>query len=208
MARALAADARTLLDLGTGGGERLSAIVRDSRTRSVATEEWHGNAPVAHRTLHPLGADVVRCSSLVLPFASAAFDLVLDRHEALEPAEVARVLTAGGIVLTQQVGPDNWPELRPYFPEKTAFGNHFDTYQRGLRDSGLILDDVRWHDDTVAFERLSDLVFMLLVAPWEAPTFDPDTDVDRLIALEDALRRPAGIALTEPRYLIRAHKPR
>ena len=55
--------------------------------------------------------------------------------------------------------------------------------------------------------RLSDLVFMLLVAPWEAPGFDPERDVDTLIAIEDALRREEGIVLTEPRYLIRAHKP-
>jgi SAM-dependent methyltransferase len=207
MAAGLVREAERLVDLGTGGGERLALIIHGTSARVIATEEWHVNAPVAYRRLRPLGVPVVRCSSLALPFGSASFDLVLDRHEALEPAEVARVLAPRGVVLTQQVGPHNWPELRRFFPRKTDFGDHFHDYQRGFRDAGLTIDDVRWHDDTVAFERLSDLVFMLLVAPWEAPGFDPERDVDTLIAIEDALRREEGIVLTEPRYLIRAHKP-
>ncbi|HEX5479861.1 MAG TPA: methyltransferase domain-containing protein [Dehalococcoidia bacterium] len=207
MAGELVRGASRVLDLGTGGGERLAVIILGSTARVVATEEWQLNAPVAYRRLRPLGVPVVRCSSLAVPFAGASFDLVLDRHEALDPAEVARLLAPGGVVLTQQVGPHNWPELTPYFPEKVIFEDHFELYQGGFRDNGLAIDDVRWHDGTVAFERLSDLVFMLLVAPWEAPGFDPGRDVDRLIEIEDALRREQGIVLTEPRYLIRAHKP-
>jgi SAM-dependent methyltransferase len=122
LARDAVAGAERVLDLGTGGGEVLSSVVAGSASRCVATEEWVVNAPVAQRRLSPIGVDVVRCNSLRLPLRDGSFDLVLDRHEALQPAEVARVLRGGGRVITQQVGSDSWPELRRFFPRKTDFG--------------------------------------------------------------------------------------
>ena len=56
---ALAGDSRTMLDMGTGGGEALSRLpVRASRT--VATEAWPPNVPVAGRRLLPLGTPVIQ----------------------------------------------------------------------------------------------------------------------------------------------------
>jgi hypothetical protein len=193
--------------IAPGGGERLAEIVADLSCRVVATEEWHVNAPVATRRLRPLGIGVLHCSSLCLPLRDASVDLVLDRHEALEPAEVARVLAAGGAVVTQQVGPDNWPELRRFFPRKTDFGDHYREYQLGFADAGLVVTDARWHEERVAFASLADVCFMLAVAPWFIEGFDPEREVDQLIALEDAHRTPNGIVLTEMRYLIVARKP-
>ncbi len=207
LARAAVATAERVLDLGTGGGEVLSRTIAGLSARCVATEEWAVNAPVARDRLAPMGVDVVRCDSLRLPFRDAAFDIVLDRHEALEPAEVARVLRASGQAITQQVGPDNWPELRRFFPRKTEFGDHFSAYQRGFADAGLVVDDARWHEERVAFADLGDIVYMLLVAPWEVPAFDPAADLEALLALDDALRTDQGIVLTETRYIIRAHRP-
>lgn len=207
LAREAARGARSIADLGTGGGERFAAIIDGVRARAVATEEWHINAPVAHARLRPLGADVVRADSLRLPFAAEAFELVLDRHEALEPAEVARVLMPGGAVITQQVGPNEWPELRRFFPEKAVFPDHFNIYQRGFRDAGLVIDDARWHERRAAYATLGDVVFMMLVTPGDFPEFEPDREIDRLLAMKDALGTPDGIELTEMRYIIRARKP-
>ena len=205
LAREAMLAAGRVLDLGTGGGEVLSRVIAGSGVRCVATEEWVVNAPVARDRLAPVGADVVRCDSLRLPLRGATFDLVLDRHEALDPAEVARVLRAGGHVITQQVGPDNWPELRRFFPRKTEFGDHFNAYQRGLAGAGLVVDDARWHEERVAFDELGDIVYVLLVAPWDVPDFDPVGEIDTLLALDDAFRTDQGIVLTETRYIIRAH---
>jgi hypothetical protein len=54
-----AAGARRMLDMGTGGDEFLSRLgVRSPRT--VATEGWPPNVPVAGRRLRPLGIPVVQ----------------------------------------------------------------------------------------------------------------------------------------------------
>ena len=207
LARARASAAGALLDLGTGGGEVLSRVVAGLAARVVATEGWAVNAPVARGRLAPLGAEVVRCSSLRLPFPDASFDLVLSRHEALDPAEVARVLRAGGQVVTQQVGHDDWSELWPYFPDRTVFEDHFRAYADGLRAAGLAVRATR-HYRKVAFGSLGDLLYILLLAPWWLPDFRPARDVDTLAALEDALRTDDGIVVTESRYLLVAEKSR
>ncbi len=197
----------SILDLGTGGGEVLSRIVAGLPARVIATEEWHVNAPIAAARLLPLGTEVVRADALRLPFVAASFDLVLDRHEALAPEEVGRVLAPGGVIVTQQVGHDDWPELRRFFPRKATFEDHFRTYQRGFVAAGLSVEDARWHEERVAFATLGDLVYMLLLTPWFIPGFDPAAEIDELLALEDALRTDDGIVLSEMHYIIVARRP-
>lgn len=206
--RRCAVDARTALDLGTGGGERLADLRPALPSRVIATEEWHINAPVARARLAPLGVDVVRCDSLRLPFADGCVDLVLSRHEALDPAEVVRVLAPGGVVVTQQIEADAWPELRRFFPRMTTFGDHFTAYRDGFRAGGLEITTAQRHARRQTFATLGDLVFMLLIAPWTIPEFDPlGQDLDALLALEAELGTAGGITLSEGRYLLVARSP-
>jgi SAM-dependent methyltransferase len=207
IAREYARNSRRVVDLGTGGGEALSRIASGVAARFIATEEWHVNAPVARDRLRPLGIDVLRASSLHLPIADTAVDLVLDRHEELAPRECARILRAGGAVVTQQCGPDNWREFRDFFPRAMVFEDHYDTYPEELVAAGLEIVRHERHEYRVAFRSLGDVVFMLLTAPWTVPDFDPERDIDALLALEDALTAEEGIVMTETRYLLIARKP-
>ncbi len=205
LARDYAGRAERVLDLGTGGGEVLSRIAAGLPARFTATEEWHVNAPVARDRLKPLGIDLLRCSSLSLPFRDATFDLVLSRHEALEPAEVARLLPPGGRVVTQQVGHQHLSELRSFFPRITDFGDHYVAYSLGFEKAGLSVHGQK-HSWKVAYATLGDLVFLLLVAPWTIPDFDPEDEIDTLLAVEDAYGTAEGIVLTEHRYLMVAER--
>jgi SAM-dependent methyltransferase len=207
LVRAYAAHATAILDLGTGGAEFFERVTRGVSARIVATEAWRVNAPLARARLAPSGGRVVRASAESgLPFRAAAFDLIVARHEALDPADVARILRPGGLVVTQQVGSENWSELARHFPRRADFGDHLASYRDAFRTAGLEVE-VRSHEWKVAYETLGDFVFMLLVAPWEIPDFDPVRDVDALLALDDDLRRPHGIEVTFSRYLIVARKP-
>src|SRR5215207_4818307 len=105
-----------LLDMGTGGGEWLSNL-EHRPARTVATESWPPNIPLAGQRLRPLGIDVVGVTGAPdnvaqdrkpedghLPFADGSFHLICNRHESYLPSEVARVLAPSGRFLTQQVG--------------------------------------------------------------------------------------------------------
>lgn len=200
IARAHARRSRALLDLGTAGAERLARIVEGLPVPVVSTEEWIVNAPIAARRLAPRGGRVVRSNAWQLPFRDASFDLVLSRHEGLGPEDVLRVLRSGGSVVTQQVDQSHWHELSGFF-RMQDFGDHFSRYADAFRAAGLRVTTAR-HEQPVAYASLADIVFLLLVAPWHVPGFDPERDIDALLALEDAQRTPDGIVLTESRYLI------
>lgn len=206
-ARELAGGASQVVDLGTGGGEVFARILAGSQCRAVATEGWAPNAAVAARRLGPMGVPVVHVSNLALPFAAERFDLVLDRHEELAPAEVARVLRPGGRALTQQVHPDYHAELRAFFPRMTVFERHDVTYPRGFAAAWLEVVDLRHHSRRVAYRQLGHLVYFLVAAPWTIPDFDLDADLEALLAVEQQLGGPDGIELTDPRYLLEARKP-
>lgn len=203
----LVSSANSILDLGTGGGERFGELLRGYEGRAVATEEWAVNAPIAAGHLSPHGAEVVRCSSLALPFADSSFDLVLARHEELDPAEVARVLFPHGTALTQQV----WNihhELARFIPRRTDFGDHFRRFQEGFHAAGLDVLDAREHFAAVAYESLGEYVYMLCIAPWEVPDFDPlGRDLEALLDLERELTTTDGLVLTEGSYIIEARRP-
>jgi SAM-dependent methyltransferase len=193
------AEAGVVLDLGTGGGEVLSRVLRGSAARAFATEWWHVNAPVAASRLHPR-ARVVRASSLELPFAADTFDLVLSRHEEISPAEVARVLRSGGRFLTQQVVHDVWRELREVFPDMTRFPDHYREYREGLRDAGMQVEHAREFRRSVRFWDLGHLVYHLAAAPWTIPGFSVETHLEGL----EALARRDPLVLTEGFYLLQA----
>jgi SAM-dependent methyltransferase len=199
--------ATSAVDLGTGGGEFFAARLAAYSGRAVATEAWGPNVPVAAQRLAPLGVPVVHADSLRLPFAAAAFDLVLDRHEELAPAEVARVLRPGGTVLSQQVHPDEHAELRAYFPRMAVYEPHHETYPAGFQAAGLSLVTLAHHTQPVAYRHIGELAYLFLVAPWMVPGFDLEADLEALIAVDRDLRGPHGIALSYRRYLLEARKP-
>lgn len=207
-ARGLAASARTVLDMGTGGGEVFADILEGFTGLAVATEPWTPNVAVAARRLAPFGAQVVHVSSLALPFVESCFDLVVNRHEELDPADVARVLAPGGRVLTQQIHPDYHAELREFFPRMADFAPHDMLYPAGFAAAGLQIVDVRRHDRPVAYRRLGELVYELVAAPWTIPDFDVEADLDALLDVEAKLGRAEGIVLRDQRYIIEACKPR
>jgi hypothetical protein len=82
-------------------------------------------------------------------------------------------------------------ELRAFYPH--------------LRAAGLAVAAAR-HHRRVAFRTLGDLVHLLLLSPWWLPDFDPEWELDTLLAVEDALGTADCIILTESRYLLTAAK--
>lgn len=203
----LLAGSTAVLDIGTGGAERLAGYLKGYSGRVVATEEWPANVPIAKRALRTLGGSVIHCQDARQPFSEASFDLVLNRHSELDPADVARILRPGGTVLTQQVDGDNWPELRPFFPRKSHFGDIFDRYRDGFSAAGLELCRAEQHNRVVAYEGLGAMVTMLCIAPWTIPDFDPlGADLPALLEAERALTTPDGVVVSEGRSIIEATK--
>lgn len=100
-------NAQRLLDLGTGGGERLSKFTPLPK-ETYATEGYEPNVEIARKKLEPLGIQVIEVDgneeNRTLPFADNFFDLIIDRHESYYPQEIYRILADDAHFITQQVG--------------------------------------------------------------------------------------------------------
>ena len=98
--------AASVVDLDTGGGERFLKLHDHWPHKVVATEHYPPNFKLATERLTPLGAkviDIELSDFAPMSFNDGEFDLMLNRHSAFNCGEVARILTPGGIFLTQQI---------------------------------------------------------------------------------------------------------
>ncbi|HEX4061394.1 MAG TPA: class I SAM-dependent methyltransferase [Streptosporangiaceae bacterium] len=202
---ALAGGARTMLDMGTGGGEALSRLpARASRT--VATEAWPPNVPLAGQRLLPLGIPVIQNEGARdnmdqegaddggrLPFRDGSLDLICNRHESFLAAEVSRVLAPGGIFVTQQVDyHDNDDLARMLGIEMPAEPDSWvGLAERQIAQAGLVIEEAARADERIYFDDIAAVVYYLKAVSWSIPGYSLDRHRHRLRALhQDASAWP------------------
>jgi len=211
-----ASGSRSVLDMGTGGGEFLSSV-RSLPRHTVATEGWSPNVRVAARRLAPLHIPVVHDEGAIdnvdqseepprgrLAFRDAAFDLVLNRHEAFHPPEVLRVLRAEGRFLTQQAdsgGADARAVLGLDPSRKPLFDRRIATAQ--LEAAGFLVQDGESAIETRRFTDVGAFAWYLRMIPWAVPGF---TIAAHREALERLHATDSPLVLTSLHFWIDALK--
>jgi len=172
------------LDMETGGGERLASMPRRPDC-VVATEPWPPNVQVAAERLGPLGVFVVQDEGALdnvaqdesrsrgrLPFRGGAFDLVVNRHGAYWPAEIARVLRRDGVFMTQQADSASrqFHELLGLVaPVECPFDLNFAVWQ--LERAGLRIEAAEEGEEVLRFADVGALAWYLKAIPWCVPDF-------------------------------------
>jgi SAM-dependent methyltransferase len=200
--------ASSVLDMGTGGGERLLAL-RDHWPEKVAvTEDYPPNVQLATERLAPLGVRVVEASLTDadrLPFADGEFDLVLNRHSDMNPGEVARVLAPGGTFLTQQVHGLWGQDLLAAFDVKPAWPHETLDYTASrLEAARLTIVAAEEWAGCFSFTDVGAMVYYLKAIPWLVDGFSVETHLGYLLALQDRLERGEGLVFEARKYLIEA----
>jgi hypothetical protein len=214
--RAKTADA--MLDMGTGGGERLSAI-SPRPPRTVATEAWPPNVPLAAARLRPLSIPViwdegardntghVSAGAGRMPFRTAAFPLIINRHEAFQAIEVSRVLSPGGTFVTQQVDFHSCDDLYELLgldvPQQAE--SWLPVARRQLIDAGLKIHLAVRGEERHQLNDVAAVIYYLRLVSWAIPEFSLDSCVARL---RDAHKRPGAwpVTLRQRRFLLVAGK--
>jgi SAM-dependent methyltransferase len=213
-----AADAASLLDMGTGGGEWLARLT-PRPTRTVATEAWPPNVPVAARRLRQAGIPVVQDEGPPdnaaqdgirgrLPFRDGAFTLVINKHEAFLAAEVSRVLAPGGTFVTQQVDTRTYDGLYHALglpvPEQPS--SWLPLARRQLRDAGLTVRRAEAGEQLERFADVAAIIYYLRLVSWAVPGFTVERFEGRLRQLHDT---PAAwpVTVRQRRFLVAAAKP-
>jgi SAM-dependent methyltransferase len=201
-----------ILDVGTGGGEKLlsfadhvaTAVGIDSSAEMVADARSNlavaGSANVA---LHLMRAEK-------LAFDDRRFDVVLNRHSVVCVPEVVRVLRDGGIFITQQVGERNTRKICELF--NCGVGGGYGQYDPPVAllagqfsRAGCSVEVVAEYDVRYWFLDVESLVFWLQAIPMPED-FDVERhwkQVDRIIAEHTTAK---GIETNEHRELLVVRK--
>ncbi|MBM2614097.1 methyltransferase [Actinoplanes sp. LDG1-06] len=207
LAAELVGDCASLIDVDTGGGELLSSLA-PLPARTVAVEGWAPNVPVARERLAPLRVDVRFRENTHLPVDDGSADLMLNRHGHLEPAEAARVLAAGGVLLTQQVGSDDCSEINEALGAPPAYDEAWnaDVAVRRLTAAGLTILDVREERPAFTFYDIGALVFQLRAVPWQVRDFTVARYEQALRRIDSRIRADGEFRVHSHRFLVRARK--
>lgn len=206
---------KSLLDLGTGGGEFLSSL-GSLPEQTYVTEGYPPNAAIARNKLRPLGVGVIRTfaedntakpQAGALPLRTESLDMVIDRHESFVASEVYRVLKRGGIFLTQQVGSANYPELNEFLgAPKTEAVWDLQVARQQIREAGLSVTAGREARLEARFRDVGAVVFHLLAVPWQLEGFTVNGYLDKLKELHRLIIRNGGFRVTAPRFYVRSTK--
>jgi SAM-dependent methyltransferase len=202
-------EARSLLDMGTGGGEFLSSLP-GLPAHTCATEGYAPNLPLARARLEPLGVRVFDFSDPDnLPFAAGTFDLVINRHESFNAPELQRILMPGGRFITQQVGGRDNIDLNEQL--EAGADPEFLHWQLAIAAGELEAAGFRIIDQAEALPRtrfhdIGAVVYYLKVISWQIPDFTVEKYLDRLRKIHDLI--VAGVLLTthSHRFFIHAVK--
>lgn len=211
MAATQMAQARSMLDIDTGGGERILALRPHWPATVVVTEGYAPNVQLAQERLALLGVRVVQADSSIvkpMPFADDEFDLVLNRHGAFNANEVARILAPGGIFLTQQVHGQWAFDLMAHFGASAQWpkATYEDALER-LAAAGLeLLQGADWRGKLV-IKDVGALVYYLKAVPWLVPGFSVERDFARLLLLQEKLEQEGELVYTAMRYWVEARQP-
>ena len=198
----------SVIDLDTGGGEKLLSLHEHWPPKVLATEEYPPNFKLATRRLSPRGASVISASIsniAPMPFDDGEFDLILNRHAAFNSSEIARVLTYGGTFLTQQVhGMWAWDlqaifEATPQWPDSTP-----SKYVPLLEAAGMTVVNLQEWEGSLSFTDVGAIVYYLKAVPWEVPGFTVKTHLQYLFALQDRLESGKPLEFYAAKYLIEA----
>jgi hypothetical protein len=199
----------TLLDMDTGGGEFLASLP-DIPVRTIATESYPPNVTCAHEKLQPQNVHVIQLDeSGVLPFKNGSFETITNRHGFYEPREIYRVAKEDGIFVTQQVGSEDWCDLKNALGYQDTAGDRWDLVSASeqLRQVGFEIvtkDEVT--DNKSYFKDVDTIIYYLINIPWVIPDFSIGKYFDKLLALHRQSVAQEWLVFLQHRFYFTARK--
>ncbi|MBT2579592.1 class I SAM-dependent methyltransferase [Bacillus sp. ISL-8] len=200
--------AKSMLDMGTGGGEFLS-MLQPFPSTIYATEGYAPNVPIARKKLEPLGIIVIEVTDdTALPFQDGQFDLIVNQHESYSTSEVKRSLSINGTFLTQQVGGLDCAELNEQFgtPLNSEFSSwSLETACSELRKSGFTILEAKEEFPLQRFYDVGAVVYYLKAIPWQIPDFIVDSYTEELYCIHEIILQKGYFDVKQHRFIIKAN---
>ncbi|HFK1458050.1 TPA: class I SAM-dependent methyltransferase [Bacillus cereus] len=199
--------AKSMLDMGTGGGEFLS-MLQPFPSSIYATEGYAPNVSIARKKLEPLGVTVFEViDDTALPFQDCQFDLIINQHESYVASEVNRILAPNGIFLTQQVGGLDCAELNEQF--NAPLNNEFASWSLEaacieLKENGFTILEEKEEFPFQRFYDIGAIVYYLKAIPWQIPDFTVERYCEELYRIHEIILQKGYFDVKQHRFMIKA----
>lgn len=209
MAKKIIKNAKSVLDIGTGGGEIFAEILSVfTPPKAYAIEGYKPNVSVAKKKLKQFVVKVIHANETKrLPFGDGTFDLVLNRHSGLKVKEIARITASGGIFLTQQVDGRHQKDLMKEFgvSPKWEF-NTLSNVKNDLNDAGFHVKEAKEWTGKSIFQDVGALVYLLKATPWLVDGFSVEKHLSILEKLHKRVEKNGKLIFTAKKFFILAKK--
>lgn len=207
VATSLVQSAKSMLDMGTGGGEFLSKL-RPFPTSVYATEGYKPNVPIAKERLTPLGVKVVQIDQdETLPFEAGKFDLIINQHESFSSKEVRRIISKEGVFLTQQVGGLDCIEINENLGvsiNEEFIDWNLELALKEIQESNFEVVKSAEEFPILRFYDIGALVYYLKAIPWQVPGFEISNVKDELYTIHKTIEQKGYFDAKQHRFIILA----
>lgn len=201
--------ANRMLDMGTGGGEFLRTLA-PLPPETYATEGYAPNVKIAEENLEPYNVKVISgYKDSELPFENDFFDLVINRHEYYEPAEIYRILKPGGYFITQQVKGNCDDTILELFSSNVEIEFKDWSLAKAVNELGKLPFEIIRKEDSGGFTEFKDieaLVSYIKVINWLVPDFNREKYSAELDEAEKIIREDGSFKSTFDRFLLVCRK--
>lgn len=201
-----------LLDIGTGGGERILKIAQDFAS-VYAIDHSQSMIDTAKKNLHETKLKDVEfktMDSYKLDFPDNYFDIVTDRHCDFNPSEVFRVLRKGGYFFTQQVSEGDQINIKKAFGRGQSYGIKDGTlknkYLKELEKLGFSKIEDFDYNSKVIYKTEEDYIFLLRHTPTIPGFGKKKGDFEILKKFIEENKTKDGIETNSKRFMIIAVK--
>lgn len=201
-----------LLDIGTGGGERILEISSkfkfvfgiDISPNMIRTAKKNQiNSDISNVRFFEMDAEKIN-------FPDEMFNVITCRHSDFFPNEIYRLLEKGGSFLTQQVGEADKLNLKKAFERGQSFGiedgSAMKEYVQNLQTVGFSQIKTYEYNAIEYYSRAEDLIFLLKHTPIIEHFGVEKEDFTILEKFIDKNTRNKGIQTNSKRYMIIAEK--
>lgn len=202
----------SVLDIGTGGGERILKIARYFGS-VYGIDHTSSMVDTAIENLRKTKLDNVKFSlmdSSKLNFPNNYFDIVTDRHCDFNPTEVFRVLKKGGYFFTQQVSEGDQMNIKRAFGKGQAYGVKDGTlknnYLKQLKKLGFTKIETFDYDSKLIYKTVKDYIFLLRYTPTIPEFGKKENDFEILKKFIEKNKTERGIETNSKRFMIVAVK--
>jgi ubiquinone/menaquinone biosynthesis C-methylase UbiE len=201
-----------LLDIGTGGGEKILKLARYVR-KIIAIDHSPNMIKTANENLSELRYENVefkRMNAFDLKFKDSYFEIVTARHCDFSPKEVYRVLKDNGHFMTQQVSKGDKINIKQAFKRGQSYdkesGNLMNKYVFKLKEIGFKDIQTKTYNATEYYKTEKDLIFLLKYTPI-IPDFGKNKkDFEKLKKFIRDNKNAKGIETNAERFMITATK--